>query len=484
MFIVYAGDFLNNNPIIPGYTADASIFYDELHKRFYIFGTNDGNYFDNVWPPQVWYSDDFVNWERKDVILPEGWFPSDHNKIWAPSIMKHPKTGLYYIVYSIHSSTYIAMANSPLGPWKDACGYGSNQPLLASGKVWGAGGDAYDAQFFVDDDAVYLTFGGWEQCGIARLSFDKSGRVTIFDDPRMMNKSICYPYFKYNKLTGLHQYYEASSMFKRNGLYYLLWSAEGCENYKVYYAVSDNPISGFRSVQTPILEGCREKNILGTGHQSVFKFNGEYYISYHRQHYPFVDSKRQTCAEKLKFAPDGSIYKITPSNTGINPLNATEKTNIAFNKPVIASSQRGYIPNNICSENYIYSAQNAVDGSFSTRWESETGDKSPWIIIDLEEHTEISEISLIFEYVSRRYCYKIEHKTGFGERLDNIDPMNGWTVIADRTKTGQISPSKHKCKIKTRFIKITLTGADSPKASAPSDPNAVNGLGLVSISII
>ena len=41
------------NPFVPGYTADGTVFFDSTSTSpaFYLYGTNDGNFYDNVWPP-------------------------------------------------------------------------------------------------------------------------------------------------------------------------------------------------------------------------------------------------------------------------------------------------------------------------------------------------------------------------------------------------------------------------------------------------
>ncbi|WP_293304083.1 family 43 glycosylhydrolase [Pedobacter sp. UBA5917] len=90
------------NPIIPGYLADASIFYDFRTDTFLAYGTNDGNGGENVFPAQVWYSKDGKKWTNMILTLPKEWTTAAGTKyIWAPSITYHPTTGKYYLMYSI-----------------------------------------------------------------------------------------------------------------------------------------------------------------------------------------------------------------------------------------------------------------------------------------------------------------------------------------------------------------------------------------------
>lgn len=136
------------NPVIPAYLADASVFYDEKTKRFYAFGTNDGAEGGNVYPAQMWYSDDCANWVNKEIELPKTW--TDHAgtvAVWAPSIEYSSVTDKYYLMYSIASNTFIGYSDSPLGPWEDA-------NAISPGNMFYKG---YDGQFFVDDDnTIYI----------------------------------------------------------------------------------------------------------------------------------------------------------------------------------------------------------------------------------------------------------------------------------------------------------------------------------------
>ncbi len=134
-------DRQTGNPFIPGYTADGSIFFDDARQAFYLYGTNDGNFYPNVWPTQVWYSKDFKDWRHQENKLPAKWFKSPNrpgeSEVWAPSIFRYPKNGKYYIAYSIHGQTFVAVADSPVGPWQDANLQAPDTPLLCETNLCG-----------------------------------------------------------------------------------------------------------------------------------------------------------------------------------------------------------------------------------------------------------------------------------------------------------------------------------------------------------
>lgn len=75
-----------------------------------------------------------------------------------------------------------------------------------------------------------------------KLTFDTQGKISIdntdshFTDTE--SNEFIGKYF-YKNVEGIRNMFEASFIYKRNGLYYLMWSFEGSENYNVRYAVSE-----------------------------------------------------------------------------------------------------------------------------------------------------------------------------------------------------------------------------------------------------
>ena len=210
--------------------------------------------------------------------------------------MRHPTNGQYYLLYAIGNNssawgTYIAYSSSPLGPWTNATAgiTAATMPLFKQGEMW-SGGDWFDAQFFVDTNTVYMTFGGGFSCGIAKLAFAANYLVSIDNaDPRMTDGA---PH-KYKRLTGLTDYNEGSCMFKKDGRYFLAYSNDGCQNYNVRYAVASSPVGPFTYVNSTILQRDNGNAILGPGHNSIMHYGNNWYIAYHRQHYQYVDVKRR-----------------------------------------------------------------------------------------------------------------------------------------------------------------------------------------------
>jgi len=100
-----------------------------------------------------------------------------------------------------------------------------------------------------------------------------------------------------------------------------MWSFEVSENYNVRYAVSKNVAGPYceidGSMTEPILSRDDSRNILGPGHHSMMDYKGRTYIAYHRQSYPFIESKHQTCIDEVFFSKNGSIKKVIPTHKGV-----------------------------------------------------------------------------------------------------------------------------------------------------------------------
>ena len=90
-----------------------------------------------------------------------------------------------------------------------------------------------------------------------------------------------------------HAFFEASSIRKIHGKYYLIYSS--VNSHELCYAVSDAPDKGYRFGGTVVdigdvyLHGRTEEeaqNCLGNTHGGIERINGQWYVFYHRQNKP------------------------------------------------------------------------------------------------------------------------------------------------------------------------------------------------------
>lgn len=425
------------NPIIPGYFADPSIFMDD-DSTFYIYSTTDGydtGKFTNG-PLGVWKSTDFKNWEFFNFDYPNN-FPYVSDRHWAPSVTKGAN-GKYYMYFVKDGyDCFVVSSKSPTGPWNEENG---GKPVYE---------DMFDAEAFKDDDgSVYLIYQGPKKDGKYSIWLGKlkPNMIEFETEPRMIYQNF--------------DLFEGPGMFKRDGKYYLLYSNGGLSGtYHVNAAYGDESIWGpYEPHNTkggeynPVINPIPEQNMISTGHNSVLKIDTSFYMIYHRKAYPYrkgSDLWRQIAIEKLKFEDGGRLKSILPTFEGTNPLGGFLKlsNNLALNAEVTASSTKDsmFISGFITDENY------------GTMWKA--GDNSyPQILeLDFGRTTSLNEIRIFFEYATESYQYKIE-KSANGKN---------WSLLKDRTTNKMLGcPVVHRQQIKTRHLKITITGSDKKNQAA------------------
>jgi beta-xylosidase len=274
-------------PALPGLFADPHIAV--FGNRFYIYPTTDGtvgwksDYF------TAWSSPDMVHWKNEGVILD---FKKDltcaKDRAWAPAIAY--KNGRYYYYFSAETNIGVAVADNPAGPFKDPLG----KPLIKNGQYRG---QMIDPMVFMDDDGQAWLYFGQGQCYIAKLGADM-----ISYDP---DSVVSFKPPGYN---------EGSFVFKRKGVYYLMWSEYDTRDprYSVAYATAASPSGPFvKAAANPVLKG--EGVVKGAGHHSVVQVPGrdEWYIVFHRFKIPGGNGyNRETCIAPMRFDKQGNILPV------------------------------------------------------------------------------------------------------------------------------------------------------------------------------
>lgn len=390
------------NPIIPGYFADPSLV--QYDGKFYMYSTADPWGTDFL---SCWVSDDFQNWTFQTLNWPTKaacTTPlSETNMVWAPSVVQKGDT--FYMYVSVGSEVWCGKAKHPLGPWENMLG---DKPMIPGDptKYY----HVIDAEAFIDDDGKsYLYWGsGWNwtngHCFAAELNDDMSS---------FREKSV--------EVTPT-RYFEAPLMVKHNGKYYLTYS-EGKtidETYEVRYAVGDHPFGPFvEADNSPILKVNDSLQVYGPGHHTLFTYEGENYILYHRHRLPFVEGTayRQTCIGNLTFdETKNEINNIIPYHTQMFPDLAKNKKQYIKPAGVTASSS---------SVDYA-AAEKVTDNDYSTRWESADDDKNPVLTVSFDKAIPVDTMEIRFEYPWEKYFMKVEISAD----------GNSWNMIADYTSDG------------------------------------------------
>lgn len=295
--------FGKTNPVLDGLFADPDIsFFD---GKYYIYPTSDGYTDWSGTKFSVFSSSDGVDFKNEGVILNVA---SEQVKwavgsAWAPCIAR--KNGKYYFYFCAKeengvSAIGVAESESPTGPFAS-----SDKPIITMEMMKRNGikmGQTIDPSVYFEGDSAYILFGNCE-AAIAKLNCD----MLSIDESTLQN------------ISGLKDFREAVTVFKKDGLYHFTWSCDdtGSENYHVNYGVSKSLFGKVKFIRT-ILKKDKSRGILGTGHHSVMRHpeTGEYIISYHRFATPlkkYPNGKgfnREICLGKIEFDKKGFIKEV------------------------------------------------------------------------------------------------------------------------------------------------------------------------------
>ncbi len=323
------------NPYLPLYEyipdGEPHVFGD----RVYLYGSHDrfsGEKFcmnDYVcWSAPV---ADLTDWRYEGVIFrktQDPRMPNGEHEMWAPDVVRG-KDGRYYLYYcpdDTVKSIGVAVCQEPAGKYeflglvRDADG----------GVIGKRPGDTipFDPGVFLDEDGtVYLYSGNGPRTKNAIGKEPKASMVmtlaedmlTVTGEPKKL-----LPTLGEAEGTGFegHEFFEASSIRKIRGKYYLVYSSVAL--HELCYAVSDRPDGGFRYggvivSNCDLFPGREEKPLAtyGNNHGGLEIIDGEYYIFYHRQTNRSMFS-RQGCAERVSILENDSIPQAEITSCGLN----------------------------------------------------------------------------------------------------------------------------------------------------------------------
>lgn len=319
------------NPIVTNiYTADPAPLV--VGNTMYIYAGRDeapaggSNFLMREW--HVLSSTDAANWTQHGArasIATFGWAGAD---AWAGEV--EPRNGRYYWYTSINGNgpgwmnIGVAVGDSPLGPFTDAKG----GPLISDGTA-NSSGLNIDPTVFVDDDGqAYMYWGGYWAPRAVKLAANMIDTVGPVITPQ-----------------GLTNYWEAPWMFKRNGLYYLMYAANdtsGCVTDSAYacqrYATATSPLGPW--THRGIVLGQVSST---TNHAGAVEFNGQWYLVYHNANAPGGGNFRRSVAvDRMYFNADGTIQRVTQTTTG-PPANPGTPSGSGTNIAPSATASTSYV---------------------------------------------------------------------------------------------------------------------------------------------
>ena len=365
MTIICGTTCLADNPIVQtAYTADpAPMVYNGI---CYLYTTHDEdvtvrNFFTmNDW--RCYCTTDMVNWTDLGSPLSYKEFSwARDNSSWAGQCI--PRNGKFYFYVPINrqrggNAIGVAVSDSPTGPFSDPIG----KPLLV--------GNGYiDPTVFIDDDGqAYLYWGN------PNLYYVKLNKDMISYSGEIVKVPLTTESFGVRtKDDRPTQYEEGPWLYKRKGLYYLIFAA-GPISEHISYSTGPSATGPwtFRSIIMPT------QGRAFTNHPGVCDYKGNTYFFYHNGALPGGGGfKRSVCVEQLKFNDDGTIPTINMTKEGapqighLNPYETVQAETICWESGIETQncSEGGM---NVCDiENGDYIKVKGVDfGSGAASFEA------------------------------------------------------------------------------------------------------------------
>lgn len=216
---------------------------------------------------EIWSTDDLGTWRKESMILPEDTYFGPEPNCWAGDFAQ--KDGKYYWYFSNRNhDTGVMVADAPGGPYRDALG----QPILPHGLTQT---HSYDPEVFEEDGVHTIIFGAVTYYA-ATLADDM---LSLADAPQ--------PVVVRTSSGELQLTDDKPTVFKRNGIYYLVWGA--------HYAMSDN-LRGPYEYKGAFMAG---------GHGSIFEWQGQWYVIH--EHHDISMFYRGIMLKPMVFNTDGTV---------------------------------------------------------------------------------------------------------------------------------------------------------------------------------
>ncbi|HEY8993722.1 MAG TPA: family 43 glycosylhydrolase [Lacunisphaera sp.] len=418
-------------PLIPDMVADASIV--DIDGVFYCYATTDGwgQHLSTSGTPVVWTSRDFVNWSFEGSIYPDNF----KAKYWAPSApFKHD--GRWYLFPTLDGKITATVSDQLTGPFKTLDGkdiYSESgwQPFPIEQK------SSIDAELFRDDDGTTYMF--YSRRRVVKLKPDLSGpdgAVVTID-------------------TGETAYSEGPCIFKRQGIYYYLYTLGGNESYTYAYVMSRTSVLGPWTIPAEKIIAKTDESVglYGPGHGCFLNPTGTDDWYFIHLEYGRGSTDRQTFAQKMTFNADGTIKPITLTSQGIGALRQVpaRRPNLALTGTAAASSVRPdwkIKPTSDPSLNRTetFAPDLAIDDSNGSRWMAAAGDTAPWWQIDLGAARKIRGTEVYFVKPAAGHAYKLE---------SSLDGKT-WKPYGGHTEVTLRSPHVDKKRARVRYLRLTI----------------------------
>lgn len=267
--------------------------------------SEEDNGFYNMTAWRCYSTTDMVNWtDHGQIMRPEDFEWADPGSAWACQCVE--RGGKFYLYVTVTNSggrnIGVAVSDSPTGPFKDAIG----------GPLCGPNWYYIDPTVMIDDDGqAYLYFGNPTAyyCKLNEDMISLDGEIMAQD---MTKEAFGFKPFESDAPSS---YTEGPWIYKRDGLYYLVYASQGVPE-GISYSTSDSP-TGPWDYRGVIMEPGNSTTI----HPGIIDYKGHSYFFYHGVYLPNGGWNKRSCAVmEFSYNSDGSIPMITHSDAGVKQL--------------------------------------------------------------------------------------------------------------------------------------------------------------------
>jgi arabinoxylan arabinofuranohydrolase len=290
-----------DNPIVQTiYTTDPAPLVYNGRVYLYTGHDEDGSTTYNMRDWHLYSSADIANWQDHGSPLSLTNFTWANANAWAGQVI--PRNGKFYYYVPVRHSTGsmaigVAVSDSITGPFHDAIG----RPLVENNQI--------DPTVFIDDDGQAYLYWGNPDLWYVKLNQDM---ISYSGSPVKVGLTTAGFGSRSGNAQRPTTFEEAPWIYKRNGIYYLIYAANCCSE-DIRYSTGTSAIGPwtYRGVIMP----SQGKSF--TNHPGIIDFNNTSYFFYHNGALPGGSGyTRSVAVESFRYNSDGTIPTIQMTTNG------------------------------------------------------------------------------------------------------------------------------------------------------------------------
>ncbi|RJU30957.1 hypothetical protein DXA05_08840 [Bacteroides sp. AM54-2NS] len=248
---------------------------------------------------RVFSTDNMEDWIDYGDFFGLDDIPWAKSMAWAPDCVK--RGDKYYFYYPVERTKIgVAVSSNPVSGFKD-----SGKPLIDNtSNVKLIGPEPIDPSVIIDNGQAYIFF-GCREFRWAKLNDDMVSIKGKINKVKLIGNE--------GDKEGFGGYYgEGPFIFKKDGLFYIIYSNGWGNQSTIVYATS-------KSVEGPFeYKGEVIKNVgCSTSHGSIVEFKNKYYLFYHTRDLSGHNNRRSVCFDLISFDKNGNIVPAVKTTSSL-----------------------------------------------------------------------------------------------------------------------------------------------------------------------